>query len=104
MNSNDSRLNILKSFSDPRINFVCLDYPSFLEHIEGFDGSSEEALDEGLEQFVSEMLNAKASIDQEQNEICLPKVLEDYKTDFGGSDSMILQFVFRYVEEEHECE
>ena len=49
MNSNDNRLNILKNYIDPRINFVCLDYPSFLEHIDGFDGSSEESLDEALE-------------------------------------------------------
>ena len=34
MNSNDSRLNILKDFSDARICFVCLDYPNLLEHID----------------------------------------------------------------------
>ena len=49
INAHDNRLDILKNFSDPRINFVCLDYPNFLEHIDAFDGSTEEALDEGLE-------------------------------------------------------
>ena len=48
------------------------------------------------------MINAKASIDIDQPEICLPKVLEDYKTDFGGTDEQVLQFVFRYFEEEYD--
>jgi len=104
MTTNDNRLSILKDFSDARINFVCLDYPNFLEHIDGFSGSSEEALDEGLEQYVSEMVNAKVNIDMDQGEISLPKVLEDYKPDFGGSDRLVLQFVFRYLEEDYDTD
>lgn len=49
LKSNDTKLEILKDFNDPRINFVCLDYPNFLEHIDPFDGSSEDKLDECLE-------------------------------------------------------
>lgn len=48
------------------------------------------------------MINAKASVDIDQSEICLPKVLQDYKTDFGGTDEQILQFAFRYFEEEYD--
>ena len=68
----DSRADIITNFADPRINFVCLDYPSFLEHIDPFDGSSEQKLDESLEQFVSDILNSNVSIDLEKNQITLP--------------------------------
>ena len=40
MSSNDQRLNLLKNHWDPRINFVCLDYATFLEHIDPIEGSS----------------------------------------------------------------
>ena len=101
MNSNDNRLNILSGYVyDPRINFICLDYPDFLEHIDSFDGSTEEKLDECIEQFVSEIINAKVNIDTDQGEISLPKVLEIYKADFGGTDDAVLQFVFHYLEDE----
>ena len=49
MNANDDRLNILRNFRDPNILFVCLDYPEFLEHIDAFDGNTEEKLEEGLQ-------------------------------------------------------
>ena len=84
MNANDNRLDILKEFEDPRISFVCLDYRSFLENIEPFDGSSEETLEMGLEEFCSDIINAKVNIETDQGEITLPKVLEDYKADFGN--------------------
>ena len=45
MSSNDERLSILNDWVDPRVNFVCLDYPNFLEHIDSFDGSSSESLE-----------------------------------------------------------
>ena len=107
MNQNDNRISILSQAGyqyDPRINFICLDYPDLLEHIDSFDGSSEEKLDECMEQFVSEIINAKVNIDTDQGEISLPKVLEIYKADFGGTDDSILQFVFRYLEEEYDYE
>ena len=102
MNGSDERLKLLSGFEDNRINFVCLDHPDFLEHIDSFDGESEEKLEEGLETFVSEIIEAKVSIDEEEGEIIFPKVLETYKSDFGGTDEGILQFVFKYLEEEHD--
>jgi hypothetical protein len=104
MSSNDERLNILNDWVDPRVNFVCLDYPNFLEHIDSFDGSSSESLESGMSSFVTEILNAKVNIDQEQGEITLPSVLEAYKADFGGTDEAVLEFVFRYLEEEYDQE
>jgi len=91
-------------FLDARVNFVCLDYPNFLEHMDEFDGSTEETLEEGLEKYVSEIVNAKVEIDTDEGQIKLPQVLETYRADFGGTDQAILQFVFRYLETEYEIE
>ncbi len=57
-----------------------------------------------MSSFVTEILNAKVNIDQEQGEITLPSVLETYKADFGGTDEAVLEFVFRYLEEEYDQE
>jgi hypothetical protein len=73
-----------------------------LEHIDPFDGSSSEKLDECLDQFVSEIINAKVEIDIDQGEISLPQVLDDYKADFGNTEDNILAFVFHYLEEQYE--
>ena len=54
LSSNDDRLNILRNVQDPRINFICLDYPTCLEHIDKIDGSSEDALEESLNNYVKE--------------------------------------------------
>ena len=83
---------------DPRINFVCLDFPDFVEHMDVFSGKDEEEYFNCLEQFVSEIINAKVSIDTLQGEIVLPKLMQTYKEDFGGSDQNILEFVFRFFD------
>jgi len=33
MKNEDKRLGILRDFVDPRVNFICLDYPNVMEHI-----------------------------------------------------------------------
>jgi hypothetical protein len=66
-----------------------------VEHTDTF--ASEDDLNERLDQFVAEILNAKVNIDTIQGEITLPKVLSVYKYDFcNGSDEGILRFVFKY--------
>lgn len=57
-----------------------------------------------MSSFVTEILNAKVNIDQEQGEITLPSVLETYQADFGATDEAVLEFVFRYLEEEYDQE
>ena len=57
----DQRLSLIREFSDPRVNFVCLDFPDIPEHIDSFpDGDS---LYERLDQYVSEIVNAKVNVD-----------------------------------------
>ena len=104
MSSNDNRMNLLRNHWDPRINFVCLDYPTFLEHIDPLDGGSTEELDEELDKFVSEIVNAKVTIDTDQGSITLPQVMDEYRADFGGSDDKILEFIFHYLEEDYDLE
>ena len=40
----DQRLNLIKESHvlDARINFICLDYPNFIDHMDQFDADSEE--------------------------------------------------------------
>lgn len=80
------------------MNFVCLDFPDFAEHIDSFP--KEDDLDEKLDVFVSEILNAKVNVDTMQGEITLPKLMQTYREDFGGSDESVLRFVFKYFQSE----
>jgi hypothetical protein len=105
ISSNDTRTNLLRNHWDPRINFVCLDYPTFLEHIDPLDGGgSTEGLDEELDKFVSEIVNAKVTIDTDQGSITLPQVMDEYRADFGGTDEKILELIFHYLEEDYDLE
>lgn len=69
---NDPRASLIKELSDPRINFVCYDFPDTVELINDF--SSEETLDEKLNKFVEEIINDKVEIDLLLKEITLPKL------------------------------
>lgn len=60
---------------------------------------SEDDLTEKLDQFVSEIINAKVNVDTIQGEMTLPKVLNVYRTDFGNTDENILRFVFKYYQQ-----
>lgn len=82
---------------------MCQDFPDIVEHTDTF--ASDEDLNDRLDQFVAEILNAKVNIDTIQGEITLPKVLNIYKYDFcNGSDEGILRFVFKYYNVQHEAD
>lgn len=80
--------------NDARVNFVCLDFPETIEHIDVFSG--EDDLYEKLDSFVSELINEKVNVDTMQGEIVIPKVCQTYKEDFGSSDENVLKFIFKY--------
>lgn len=63
----------MKELNDGRINFVCMDFPDIVEHTDTF--TSEEDLNERLDKFVAEILNAKVNVDTVQAEVTLPKQL-----------------------------
>jgi hypothetical protein len=64
--------------NDPRINFVCLDFPDFVEHTDSFS-SSKAQLNEDLESFVGDIMNARVDIAPESNIIILPKLMATLK-------------------------
>ena len=49
---------------------MCLDFPEIVEQIEAFP--SEDELNETLDKFVAEIINAKFSVDSVQAEVSLP--------------------------------
>ena len=81
---------------------VCLDYPQVIEHIDLFP--SERELDERLDTFVSEIINAKVTYDPIHDAFIVPKAFQTYSNDFGGSEREILRFIFRYFNSEDICE
>ena len=100
LGSTDDRRNLLDGVADPRINFICLDSPCYVEHIDPIDGSSSEYLSKSINDYVGEYLNAKVTIDLENAEIMLPALMETYRKDFGsGTDSDLMSFVFPYLED-----
>jgi len=38
--------------NDPRILFVCLEFPDFIEHVQGITGSDKTELNESIDKFV----------------------------------------------------
>ena len=100
MSSSDERLGLIQNLRDPRINFICLDSPNYVEHIDPIDGSSDEILEKSMNDYVSSYLNAKVQIDLEVNEIELPYIMNVYRSDFGtGTDSDLMSFVFPFLED-----
>lgn len=76
--------------------FLCLDLPEVPEHIECFDDP--DTLDEKLDYFLTEYFNVKVEIDTMNEEITLPKVIEKYKGDLGGSDEQALKFIWNWYQ------
>lgn len=100
LSSSDERLSLIEESSvlDARINFICLDFPSFLEHMDEFDGASEEELDQAMDKYVSEIINAKVTIEQDEGTMTLPQVFQTYKSDFGNTTENIIDFIFKYFD------
>jgi hypothetical protein len=71
---------------DPRILFVCLEFPDFIEHVQAITGSDKTELNESIDKFVHEIINAKVQINVVHGELQVPNLMETYKGDFGGND------------------
>jgi hypothetical protein len=78
---------------------VCLDYPDFIEHVQPILGSSQEELDETLDKFVGEMINAKVEINVINRQIKMPRLFETYRADFSKDSQAVLEFIYRYLED-----
>lgn len=62
------------------------------------DASNQEELFESLNNFVGEIINAKVTIDVNHGEFAVPKLIETYKEDFGGTDESLLEFLYKYLD------
>lgn len=100
LNQSDSKTKILPRWiqRDPRINFICLDFPDFVEHIQVIVGENQEELYDSLNTFVGEIINAKVTINVVYGEFAVPKLMETYKEDFGGTDENLLEFIYQYYD------
>ena len=96
LSSSDDRSRLLDGVDDPKVIFLCLDLPEVPEHIECFDDP--ETLDEKFTCFLEEYFNIKVEVDTMNEEISLPKVIENYKCDLGGSDESILSFIWKFYQ------
>lgn len=69
-----------------------------MEHIQVIEGDDEEQLSESLDSFVGEIINAKVTITLMHGEIAVPKLIETYKDDFGGTDEAVIEFIYKYLD------
>lgn len=100
MSSTDERLGIISGIEDPRLNFICLDSPNFVEHIDPIEGNNLDGLDRSIQDYVSEFLNEKVKIDLDEKEITLPHIMDAYRKDFGdGTDVDLVSFVLPYLDQ-----
>ena len=85
--------------NDPRVLFVCLDYPDFIEHVQAISCSNKDELSESLDSFVSQIINAKVEINVINREIKVPRLFETYASDFGTDQRAVLLFIYRYLKD-----
>lgn len=69
-----------------------------MEHIQIITGEDQEDLYESLNNFVGEIINAKVSINLVHGEFAVPKLMETYRDDFGGTDENVLEFIYKYLD------
>ena len=53
---------------------------------------------ESLNNFVGEIINANVTINVVRGEFAVPKLMETYKDDFGGTDENLLEFIYKYLD------
>ena len=101
LSTSDPKTNILPRSiqGDPRVNFVCLDFPDFVEHIEAIRGEDQDELGKSLDDFVGEILNAKVNMTNQLNgSIAVPNLVMTYRSDFGKTDQSIIEFIYPYLD------
>ena len=51
-----------------------------------------------MSNFVGEIINAKVTINVVHGELAVPKLMETYKNDFGGTDETLLNFIYQFLD------
>jgi len=61
-------------------------------------GDDREELYDSLNNFVGEIINAKVTISHVHGEFAIPKLMDSYRDDFGGTDESQLEFIYKYLD------
>ena len=61
-------------------------------------GEDEEELYDSLNNFVGEIINAKVITNLVHGELAIPKLMDTYREDFGGTDESQLEFIYKYLD------
>ena len=61
-------------------------------------GEDQEELYESINNFVGEIVNAKVTINLVHGEFAVPKLMDTYRDDFGGTDETLLEFIYKYLD------
>ena len=61
-------------------------------------GEDQEELYESLNNFVGEIINAKVTTNVVHGEFAVPKLMDTYRDDFGGTDENLLEFIYKYLD------
>ena len=69
-----------------------------MEHIQVISGEDEEELYDSLNNFVGEIINAKVITNLVHGELAIPKLMDTYREDFGGTDESQLEFIYKYLD------
>lgn len=75
-----------------------MDFPDFVEHIQVISGEDQEELYDSLNNFVGEIINAKVTTNLVHGEFAIPKLMDTYREDFGGTDESQLEFIYKYLD------
>jgi len=51
-----------------------------------------------MNNFVGEIINAKVEINVVHGEFAVPKLMQTYKDDFGGTDMNLIEFLYKYLD------
>ena len=96
LGAGDESAELPNQMTDPRIIFICKNFPEVPEHIECFDDP--ETLDEKFSSFLKDYFDSKVVIDTENDKIRLPKIIENYKYDIGDNGESVLSFILKYYQ------
>ena len=65
--------------------------------MQAISGSGQQGLEDSLDEFVSQIINAKVTINMMNREIRVPRLFDLYKSDFGNDSESVLSFIYKYL-------
>lgn len=66
--------------------------------MQAISGNDKAELDDSIDKYVAEIINAKVQINLMDGTIQFPKMIETYKYDFGTDKQTVIEFIYRYLD------